>query len=232
MRPPFRVPAARGAGTLVLIADADEHARKYCADLFGVLFGEVVEAADGPEALAKAIATRPDAIVIVMNLTGIGGLQLCELLKKDDATRRIPILVLDDDQAGARQSAREAGADSVLPRSCGPGAVLAEVRRLLDRVQSPTSVPEAARERTAESIFDHDGRQSLTKAHLRRDTTAPPLSPPLLRCPLCDRPLIYQHSHIGGVSAKQPEQWDYYGCSTGCGSFQYRQRTRKLRRVS
>jgi hypothetical protein len=26
------------------------------------------------------------------------------------------------------------------------------------------------------------------------------------------------------------EQWDYYGCSV-CGTFQYRHRTRKLRRV-
>jgi hypothetical protein len=167
-----------------------------------------------------------------MNLPGIDGLQLCALLKKDDATRRIPILVLDDDPAGASQGALAAGANSVLPRTCGPGAVHSEVRRLLDRVQSPASVPEARHERIPESILDHDGRPSLTKAHLRRDTTVPPLSPPLLRCPLCDRPLTYQHSHIGGVSAKQPEQWDYYGCSAGCGSFQYRQRTRKLRRVS
>jgi hypothetical protein len=32
------------------------------------------------------------------------------------------------------------------------------------------------------------------------------------------------------VSARFSEQWDYYDCST-CGAFQYRQRTRKLRRV-
>ena len=232
MRPPPRVPAARGAGTLVLVADADQDARKACADLFRMIFGEVDEAADGPEALAKAIALRPDAIVTVRALPGIDGLQLCELLKKDDATRTIPIVVLADDPAGVSERARDAGADSVLSKRCGPEMVLAEVRRLLDRLQSPTPVPEALHERITESILDHDGRQSLTKAHLRRDTTAPPLSPPLLRCPLCDRPLTYQHSHIGGVSAKQPEQWDYYGCSTGCGSFQYRQRTRKLRRVS
>ena len=43
--------------------------------------------------------------------------------------------------------------------------------------------------------------------------------------------LRYAKSHIGGVSAKQSEQWDDYECSDGCGSFQYRQRTRKLRKI-
>jgi hypothetical protein len=33
------------------------------------------------------------------------------------------------------------------------------------------------------------------------------------------------------VSDRHPEQWDYYACSGPCGSFQYRQRTRSLRRI-
>jgi hypothetical protein len=44
--------------------------------------------------------------------------------------------------------------------------------------------------------------------------------------------LTYERSHIGGVSERNSEQWDYYECPSGCGTFQYRQRTRKLRRVS
>jgi hypothetical protein len=37
-------------------------------------------------------------------------------------------------------------------------------------------------------------------------------------------------SCIGGVNARHPEQWDYFICAA-CGAFQYRQRTRKLRRL-
>lgn len=44
-------------------------------------------------------------------------------------------------------------------------------------------------------------------------------------------PLQYERSHIGGVSHVHAEQWDDYECAA-CGTFQYRQRTRKLRRVS
>jgi len=73
---------------------------------------------------------------------------------------------------------------------------------------------------------------ALSHSHQRRETTTPPNPPVELRCPTCDRPLRYRKSFIGGVSAKHSEQWDYFDCLTGCGTFQYRQRTRKLRRVS
>jgi len=54
--------------------------------------------------------------------------------------------------------------------------------------------------------------------------------PPELTCPSCDRALYFDSSYVGGVSNRHAEQWDYFTCST-CGTFQYRQRTRKLRRV-
>jgi len=53
-----------------------------------------------------------------------------------------------------------------------------------------------------------------------------------LVCPNCDRALQYVRSHVGGVSARLSEQWDYYTCHGACGTFQYRQRTRRLRQVA
>ena len=52
-----------------------------------------------------------------------------------------------------------------------------------------------------------------------------------LVCPNCGHALDYRRSQIGGVSARNSEQWDYFDCAMGCGTFEYRQRTRKLRRV-
>jgi hypothetical protein len=74
-------------------------------------------------------------------------------------------------------------------------------------------------------------RVTLSRAHTRHDTTAPPMAPPTLVCPACDSQLRYLRSHVGGVSSRHSEQWDYFECLVGCGTFQYRQRTRKLRRV-
>jgi hypothetical protein len=71
----------------------------------------------------------------------------------------------------------------------------------------------------------------LSRTLHRHDTTSPAIAPPSLICPQCDQPLAYQRSHVGGVSEKHPEQWDYFQCQAGCGTFQYRERTRKLRKV-
>jgi hypothetical protein len=40
--------------------------------------------------------------------------------------------------------------------------------------------------------------------------------------------LVYHHTVLGGVTP--PERWDYLDCRT-CGPFEYRHRTRRLRRT-
>ena len=59
-------------------------------------------------------------------------------------------------------------------------------------------------------------------------TTAPDVPAPELRCPTCDRPLMYLQTVLGGL--QPPERWDYYEYRR-CGFFDYRQRARKLRRI-
>jgi hypothetical protein len=60
-------------------------------------------------------------------------------------------------------------------------------------------------------------------------TTEPPASPPSLHSPSCAGRLRYLRSYLSGTR-RHPEQWDDDACAT-CGTFQYRQRTRTLRRV-
>ena len=57
-------------------------------------------------------------------------------------------------------------------------------------------------------------------------TSSPETPPPELLCPICDHPLVYRQTVIGGVDPI--ERWDYFDCEP-CGSFIYRERTRKLR---
>jgi hypothetical protein len=66
-----------------------------------------------------------------------------------------------------------------------------------------------------------------SRVFARRSTSTPPTPPPNLRCPTCDAALTYNFSHLGGVSERFPEQWDYFTCAD-CGVFRYRHRTRKL----
>jgi twitching motility two-component system response regulator PilH len=219
-----------GASSLVLVVDPDPDSRAmHVAGL--ALSGWAADgAADGPEALAKAISYRPAAVVTEMRVPHLDGFELCRLLRQDPDTRHIPILVMTDDGDEIQLArAREAGADRVLCKPCLPGELTRAVQTILTAARplqpSPTTheIPVAARATS---------RGSRSRLHQRGDTTVPPSSPPQLICPHCDRRLTYRLSHIGGVSARHSEQWDDFECSSGCGCFQYRHRTRKLRSVA
>jgi CheY-like chemotaxis protein len=221
----------------VLVADPDADTRALYQMALPVAGCEVTEASDGREALTKALVEPPSLIISELRLPLLDGFALCEILRRDAATRSVPILIVTADaRAIARERIRQAGADAVLVKPAPPDAVLSAMRNLLTHsgnergTSAPTSTAALSNGSARARAHSDEHHTALAKTHQRFQTTAPPTPPPALTCPACDRSLKYDHSHVGGVS-RQPEQWDYYICST-CGTFQYRQRTRKLRRVS
>ena len=227
---------------LALLVDRDAGTRKMYADYLRLSACAIEEAEDGREALAKAIARSPSVIVTETRLPGINGFELCDLLRQDRSTRFIPIVIVTGDGFGGNVDlAKRVGADSVLVKPCLPETLLAEISKLLDQSFGLRERGRAARSKMHEQIERSDRlieqshanmrRVTLSRAHERHDTTTPPIAPPTLVCPACDSPLRYLRSHVGGVSSRHSEQWDYFECLVGCGAFQYRQRTRKLRRV-
>ena len=221
--------AQSSADALVLIVDPDSEARaSYAAGLASS--GWITDAVDdGREALAKAISQRPAAIVTETRVPNLDGIALCRLLRADPATCYMPIVVVtgESDECGVAQ---QAGADAVFIKPC-PVDVLARVIRTVlahpaerrHRHRSPRSPIEDPRS------MSRPLRRS--KEYQRGATLTPPAMPPTLVCPSCDQRLEYRQSYIGGVSATYKEQWDRYECPARCGSFEYRQRTRSLRRI-
>jgi CheY-like chemotaxis protein len=199
-----------------------------------------VEAFDGRDALVKALVRPPAVVVAEIDLPLVDGVALCEILRRDRVTATVPILVLAPDTDAVRAAdARRAGADVVLSRKTSLQLLLTETERLLSVARTLRGRSADARRRVASELkrsaellrsSARHPRTTLTRAHQRFMTTTPPSRPPELRCPVCDRPLRYTASHVGGVSAQHPEQWDYFECDS-CGEFRYRQRTRKLRRI-
>jgi two-component system, cell cycle response regulator DivK len=197
-----------------LLVEPDTDTRGLFAQVLRRSACDVEEAEDGREALAKALSSQPDVIVTEARLPGMSGYDLCRLLRRDGATRAIPIVVITGDVYPADVNrALAAGADAVLVKPCLPEQLLAEVRHVVQQA-------DALRARV------------VSKTSHRRDTTDPPLAPPTLVCPICDRALRYLQSHIGGVSVRHQEQWDDFECPVCCGKFQYRHRTRRLKRVA
>jgi two-component system, cell cycle response regulator DivK len=234
---------------LALLVDRDPDTRAMYAECMKLGAWEVEEASDGREALAKAIASRPNVIVMETSLPGMSGYDLCTILKRDSATNTIPILVVTSDPFAENLArVQRAGADSVLVKPCRPELLLAEVTRLAALVAKSAelrSKSAATRDRVHQALARSDElltrsranttkltkRLTLSRALHRHDTITPPIPPPSLICPVCDQVLTYLRSHIGGVSERHPEQWDYFECPVGCGTFQYRERTRRLRKV-
>ena len=217
---------------MVLLVDQDDDNRAMYGQYMKAANWIVDEAVDGRDALAKALALRPELIVTEIRLPGIDGFELCKLLRRDFATRGIPIVVVTGDAYPRDlKLALNAGATSVLLKPCLPEAVLAEAVRLLEATReagpaaAAPAAPPAAPERR------EGPRRGLSRSHVRGETAAPPALPPGLICPQCDCQLDYKSSQVGGVSARNAEQWDYFVCEHGCGTFQYRHRTRKLRKV-
>jgi len=214
---------------LVLIAEPDiDTLELYRMSLAPRQFA-VEHALTGPDALAKALTHLPDVVITEMHLPIIDGSALCRLLRDDPKTCRVPVIVIaSHERTSEVDRARRAGATSVLIKPCLPDVLCAEIERVHDQEPasgddgdvSPAHMDAAVRSRAASRQFQ------------RYVTTAPPLPPPSLRCPECDTALTFEDSYVGGVTEKFSEQWDRFRCPAGCGSFQYRHRTRQLRRRS
>jgi CheY-like chemotaxis protein len=54
----------------------------------------VVCASNGVEALEKAVSEKPDLVLMDVMMPGMDGLQVCRALRKNSATRQIPIILL------------------------------------------------------------------------------------------------------------------------------------------
>jgi DNA-binding response OmpR family regulator len=222
----------------VLIADADEDTRAMYGTVLRLAGFEVIEAADGREALARALVDVPSAVLIEITLPLVDGFALCDILRRDPATRTVSIVaVTGESRPNQLKRIRAAGANAVLVKPTAPDVVVAEIRRLLDGAShSDESISaDGASPPTAEPM--HGANESEAFERLRRPKshasfrfTTQLIDALALRCPLCDRALTYDHSYVGGVSADHAERWDYYQCDS-CGAFQYRDRTRKLRRA-
>ena len=220
-----------------LVADPDPDSRALYEQVLAPPDFEILYASDGREALVKVLDQPVALLITETELPLIDGYALCELIRADALIRTMPIMVVTADaRQAAQRRALQAGADAVLVKPWANGNLGAEARRLIRGEFGRTPPAETAPAPAPASEPDEGNgagkaRGIKSRAHRRYDTTEPPAAPPILRCPACDRSLVYAFSHIGGVSAREPEQWDYFNCPGPCGQFQYRQRTRKLQRI-
>lgn len=95
-------------------------------------FYETVQAASGTEALSLAHQIRPDLILLDIELPDIGGIEVCERLKADSATRDIPVVMVTAFRdMNRKMQALRAGAEDVVWKPLDDTVLLARMRSLL-----------------------------------------------------------------------------------------------------
>ena len=100
----------------ILVIEDDAFSRDALARL---LMGEGYEAqsaSDGESGIEKARAMHPDVIILDLNLPGIDGHQVIEMIRGDGPLKSVPILVVTGDEDKAAREAVELGADGYLTK--------------------------------------------------------------------------------------------------------------------
>ncbi len=94
----------------------------------------VLGAADGESGFSRAISEKPDVIVVDLMLPGIDGLEVCRMLRSENATSRIPIIMLTAKISEAdRIVGLEFGADDYMTKPFSPRELTARIKALLRR---------------------------------------------------------------------------------------------------
>ena len=109
---------------------------------------DVVTFADGDSAIENFDAVKPDIVLADVNMPGMNGYQICELVRSDAANSKIPVVLLVGSfEPFDREEAERVGASAHLTKPFSSIAELVStVNRLLD---SPAAKAEAAGAETA-----------------------------------------------------------------------------------
>lgn len=105
---------------------------------------EVLTAADGEQGLAKALALRPDLVILDLMLPRKSGLEVCRDLRARANT--IPVVMLTArSQDTDKILGLELGADDYLTKPFSIAELLARIRAVLRRTAGPVAQPEVCR---------------------------------------------------------------------------------------
>ena len=120
--------------TKILLVEDNEENWDILSRRLGRRGYEVVLAHDGTQAVARAVAERPDLILMDMNLPELDGWAATRQIRLIEAMRAVPIIaVTAHDMTGDREKSLEAGCDDHHPKPVDLTRLLAQIETLLKK---------------------------------------------------------------------------------------------------
>jgi DNA-binding response OmpR family regulator len=117
----------------ILIADDDAGLRQLMRMILAREGFEVIEAANGEQALALAMAIDPALILLDVMMPGMDGYDVCRRLKTDQRTGRVPVVFVSAaEDVSQRNEVQKLGADACIKKPIGPRDLVARIRAVLN----------------------------------------------------------------------------------------------------
>lgn len=118
----------------ILVADDDDGVRQLLRLIFARAGFDVIEAASGEQALARAVDSEPSVILLDIMMPGMDGYDTCRRLKSDNRTKGVPVIFVSalEDRLG-RNSAARYGADDWIKKPIGPRDLVERVQMVINR---------------------------------------------------------------------------------------------------
>ena len=114
--------------TVMVVDDHPMWRDAVARDLAEAGFGVVATAGDGPEAIRRARAARPQVLVLDLNLPGASGVQVCKEVVAHDPALRVLVLSASGEHADVLEAVKS-GATGYLLKSAGREELVDAVRR-------------------------------------------------------------------------------------------------------
>ena len=119
-------------GKRILVIEDQEDNRRILRDLLTSVGYEIIEAVTGEEGVAMAETSRPDLILMDIQLPGIDGYEATRRVRAHPALRQVPIIAVTSYAlSGDDVKAMEAGCTDYVPKPFSPRGLLAKVREYL-----------------------------------------------------------------------------------------------------
>lgn len=118
----------------ILIVDDEPDALKMMVARIKASGYEAITAGDEEECLKKAVAEKPDLILLDVLLPGMGGFGVCKSLKADPKTKDIPVIMVTALLGGtATKKALESGAEYLITKPFDAADLLWEIEDALKK---------------------------------------------------------------------------------------------------